>query len=584
MLLMLCQSAGVILDKGDKGARDRGPIPKIRVTVKRNFAHNKKNQTGPALWILDRKALPRQAAWSPLVEEGALNCAINVIRLPTTYIKSPFKKQLIDQIELAENPTLNIVEGGSYTSHFFKGLKSEHTAYYFEDIPIPYTLNSCSPHLEKLPTMVSKGAGLGGAMLCNLSQKSFQTTTGVSSNGGQQQHINFHEEKNNNFFTGALAYDNDNGWDKTPSRYRQLGIKDRVTVVEGVFQAGHQDAEQKLTISSVNQYLQNTYDNLYDNAAVPIEYEHERFFNLFGVSYKYKNWHTFSALHTIKTLHSGQSVQNVVLTAGAHQTKAMQHFGVFTQQINNHKVYRYDIYGGKKMGPFYPSMRIIKTERQILCPFEITTQLAKPIKIICGSAYYLPNEFQLFDPKYGNAHLKTEHNYHCHIVHNWQKSNWTIEQILFANHITDMIDFDQTYKNRGTLNTVGIDQSIGYEGFNRYKIGCAHTYCVLDGSEPILLRPAWKFLIWQRLHLSENCFVDLRANFTGTYLSTDRTDYTKHIKMPGVFLLDVSSTHILNKNWSILCEVKNLTNHQYESPHGYRAKGIEAWIRFVYTA
>lgn len=147
----------------------------------------------------------------------------------------------------------------------------------------------------------------------------------------------------------------------------------------------------------------------------------------------------------------------------------------------------------------------------------------------------------------------------------------------------DFVGFNKPYQNRGTLDSVGIDQSIGYDGFDRYKIGCAHTYCVFDGSEPVVRRPAWKFLVWQRFCLSENCFVDLRGHFNGPYLDRDRMEWTKYVKMPGVFLLDVSSTHVLNKNWTVLCEVKNLTNHHYESPHGYLAKGIEAWIRFVYT-
>jgi outer membrane cobalamin receptor len=287
------------------------------------------------------------------------------------------------------------------------------------------------------------------------------------------------------------------------------------------------------------------------------------------------------------TTGSDSIMQTTTLTAGAEKTGTDHKLGCFTQQINNHKVYRYDIYGGKKFGPFYPSARLIKTERQILCPFEIATRLAKPIQIICGSAYHLPSEFERFDPQYGNFDLRPEHNYHCHIIHNWENPRWTIEQILFVNHITDIIEFsgfNKPYQNRGTLNSIGIDQSIGYNGFNHYKIGCAHTYCVLDGSKPVLNRPAWKFLLWQRLYLSENCFVDLRANLTGTYLSTDRLAWEeKHVKMPGVFLLDAGITRVLNKNWTILCEIKNLTNHHYESPHGFLVKGIEAWVRLVYT-
>jgi hypothetical protein len=547
----------------------------------RSHLIQKKQPTKPALGGLDRQNSPRQIAGASLVEDDA-----KIIALPTIYIKRPAAKKPLmqDYLNTSKAPIVTTVENGSHTSHFIKGLKSEHTTYYFEDIPIPYTLKSCEARLDKLPTMVTKGSGLGGAIIYHLPQKQFQSTMGFSTNGGTQQVTNFHAEKNNHFFKGALTCENDGGWNKTPSRYRQLGVKDQVATMEGVFQTGHQNAEQTLTISSANQYLQNTYDDIYNDPIIRNKKEHERFFNLFGVGYTRKNWHVFSALHTIKTLNPESSAtRNVVLTAGAHKTEASHNFGFFTQQINNHTVYRYDIYGGKKVGPFYPSMRVIKTENQILCPFEVTVQLAKPLKMICGSVYYLPNEFQLFDPQYGNSHLKTEHNYHCHIVHNFEKSYWTIDQTFFLNHITDVIDFDQTYKNRGTLNSVGLDQSIGYNGFDRYKIGCAHTYCMLDGSNPALNRPAWKFLIWQRFYLSENCFLDLQGHFTGTYLSPDRIEWDKHTVMPGMFLLDVSTTHVINKNWTVLCEVKNLTNHLHEAPHGYLAKGIEAWVRFVYT-
>lgn len=510
--------------------------------------------------------------------------------LPTTYIDKPpaKKKQLKRELDTAQDPIVSTVEGGSYTSRHIKGLEAKHIAYYFGDIKTPHILNSCTSHLEKLPTMVTKSSGLGGAMICTLPQKSFQTTTGISSNGGQQQHVNFHAEKNNHFFTGALAYNNDGGWYQTPSRYRQLGIKNRTATMEGVFETGHQDAEQKLTISSANQYLRYTYDDLFENTTSSCNKEHERFFNLFGVAYERQKWRTFGAIHTTKMMFSGapSAAQTITLTAGTKKIDADHKFGCFTEQINGHKVYRYDVYGGKRMGPFYPSVRLIKTERQILCPFEIVTQLAKPIQIICGSAYHLPDELERFDPNTGNFDLRPEHNYHCHLVHNWENSEWTVEQTLFINHITDMIDFvgfTKPLQNRGSLNSVGIDQSIGYNGFDRYKIGYAHTYCVIDGSKPVLHRPAWKFLMWQRFYLSEDCFVDLRTRFTGAYLSSDVVAFEKHVKMPAIFLWDVSTTHILNKRWTILCEIKNLTNRHYESPSGYVAKGIEAWVRFVYT-
>lgn len=581
MLLMLALSIGTCHPK------------KSQKRSRPNLLHKKKSPpiSVPIQTAQKSRDLEQTAPHHPGTthKEGAIKETDNnnIIHLPTIYLERlADEKSLMRNLNTNQDPIVNTVEGGSHTSHFLKGLEPRHTAYYFEEIPIPYTLSSCTSRLEKLPTMVTKGTGLGGAMVHTLSQKKFQSTMGISTNGGMQRRLNVHGKKNNHFFTGALAYDNDGGFDRTPSRYRQSGIKERVASIEGVFQTGHQDAEQKFTISSANQYLQNTYDDLYDSHPAPSKQEYERFFNLFGISYERKNWQAFTALHTTKTFSPGTPAQTIVLTAGAYRTEKDHNFGVFTQQINNHKVYRYDVYCGKKIGPFYPSLRVIKTERQILCPFEVTAQLAKPIKIICGSTYHLPNEYQRFDPQYGNFDLKPEHNYHCHVVHAWKKSNWTVEQTLFINQVTDIIDFvgfNKAYQNRGTLNSVGIDQSIGYDGFDRYKIGCAHTYCVIDGSESAVRRPAWKFLIWQRFFLTEDCFVDLRTHFNGPYLDSDRMEYEKYLKMPSVFLLDVSSTHILNKNWTVLCEVKNLTNHQYESPSGYRAKGIEAWVRLVYT-
>lgn len=513
----------------------------------------------------------------------------NIIYLPTTYFESSAKKKLpMQNSDIEQNPIINTVDSGYGPSHFIKGLESKHTSYYFEDIPTPHTLNSGTQRLFKRSTMVTKGSGLGGAMMYHMPQERFQSTTGISTNGGIQQRTNFHTEENNLFFTGALAYDDDGGWNKMPSRYRQSDIKDRTTMMEGVFQIGHQDAEQKLTISSASQFFRSAYDDLYGDPASPSEKKYERFFNLFGIAYTRQNWRVFNALHTTKMAFAGTAAtRTVTLIAGAEKTETDHKFGCFTEQTNNHKAYHYDIYGGIKVGPFYPSARIIKTERQILCPFEITTQLAKPIQIICGSAYHLPNELERFDPQIGNSNLKPEHNYHCHFVHNWENSKWATEQTLFINHVTDMIEFsgwNNPLQNSGSLNSIGIDQSIGYNGFDRYKIGYAHTYCIIDGSKPVTRRPSWKFLVWQRFYLSEDCFIDLRGNFTGSYLDGERMDFNKHIKMPGVFLLDISTTHILNKNWTILCEVKNITNHHHhEFPRGYLAKGIEAWVRFVYT-
>lgn len=506
------------------------------------------------------------------------------IVLPTTYIKSTKKKPLIKDLDIKQTPIVDEVEAGVVTELLIKGLNAEHTAYYLDDLPLPTSLKGCEARLDKLPTMVTKGNGLAGAMIYTLPKNKFQTTMGVSTNAGMQNHTNFHTEKNNHFFTGEMIYNNDGGWNRTPWRYRQSGIKNKAASLEGVFQTGHQDAEQNLTISSVNQYMQGINNNLNLPDAFDGE-ENESFFNLLGVSYERQNWRGFTSLYGRKTTLTQQSgTQNIVLTAGVCKTESTHHFGVFTQQINNHKVYQYDVYGGKKIGPFYPSARLIKTERHILCPFDITTQLAKPLKIVCGSAYRLPNDLELFSP-FGNADLKPEHNYHCNIIHSFERSNWTVEQTLFINHVTNLIEFSlQTNcsANIGNLNTVGIDQSIGYDGFDRYKIGYSHTYCTLDGSQPVLSRPAWKFLVWQRFYLSDACFIDLRAHFKGPYLSGDRETW-KPKEMPGVFLLDVSTTHVLNKNWTVLCEIKNLTNRHYESPHGYLGKGIEAWVRFVYT-
>lgn|GEM_PF-3956052 len=512
----------------------------------------------------------------------------NIIKLPTTYIKRSVKKKVLtDQIESYKDTALNATPAaGGQDSYFLKGLESRHTSYYWGNIPITNTLKSCETHLDKLPTMVRRGTGLGGALIYNLPQERFQTTMGVSTNGGIEQKTSFHAEKNNRFLTGSFACENNGGWISTPSRYRQTGIKDRVSSIEGAFQAGHQDNDQKFTISSINQYTQNTYDDLYH--AVPFsEQEYQRFFNLFGASYERQNWHAFAAFHSTKTLVSTYpSQQNISLTASVNKTETDYNFGCFTEQINNHKVYRYDIYGGRKIGFLYPSLRVIQTERQILCPLEITIDVAPPVKIICGNAYHLPDQVQRFDPQFGNFDLKPECNQHCHIVHSWGGSNWTVNQTLFINHIKDMISFSfekMAYKNCGTLNSIDIDQSIGYEGFDRYKIGFAHTYCVLDGSEPILRRPSWKLLMWQRFHLSEDTFVDLKTHFKSSCLDGERIEFSKHVKMPGVFLLDLSTTHTLNKNWTVLCEVKNLTNQHYENPCGFLAKGIEAWVRLVYT-
>src|SRR3989338_2741730 len=137
----------------------------------------------------------------------------NIVYLPTTYLKRPVEeKSFMRDLNTAEDSIVNTVESGLVTSHFIKGLESKHTSYYFEDIPTPYTFNSCISHLDKLPTMVTKGSGLGGAMICIMPKKQFQSTMGISTNGGQQQYVNFYSEKNNRFFAGVLAYDNDGGW------------------------------------------------------------------------------------------------------------------------------------------------------------------------------------------------------------------------------------------------------------------------------------------------------------------------------------------------------------------------------------
>lgn len=505
-----------------------------------------------------------------------------IVRLPTTYIKDKSRKKT-PKLETAQEPILSEVQYGLQTIHFLKGLESRHIAYYFDDIPIPYPLSGCETHLDKLPTMVTKGSGLGGAMLYTLPQKKFQSGMGISTNKGIEHRTHIHTEKNNHFFTGALVHNNDGGWQRTPSRYQQ-SLKDHISSIEGSFQTGHQDSEQKLTVSSVNQYLQNTYDDLFVLPSFR-EQEYQRYFNLFGVAYERRQWRTFAALYSSRTQGNGTLTQNIVLTAGTHKTDTDHHLGFFTQQINNHKVYHYDVYGGKKIGPFYSTLRLIKTERQILCPFEVSVQLASPIKIICGSVYHLPDEFQRFDPQYGNFDLKPEHNYHCHIVHNWEKSKWTFQQTLFVNRITDLIDFSfgEKFGNHGKLNSIGIDQSISYDGFDRYKIGYNYTLCVLDGSESLFRRPSWKFHVWQRVYLSEDCHIDFRTYFMGPCLDGDRLDFKKQCKMPGVFLIDTTLSSALNKNWTVVVEVKNLANRYYENPSGYQAKSIEAWLRLVYT-
>ncbi len=522
------------------------------------------------LWLLN-------ICLASLVGKGIKNG--HLITLPPTYIKLYKRKgKLIPQDE----PAINEIEYGLQTSHFLKGLESKHTAYYFEEIPIPFPIKGLQENVEKIPTMVQKGKGLSGAILYRLPPKKFIQEIGISTNRAFENHTFHHIKKNNNFLSMGISFENDGGWFSIPARYRASNIKDQLQSLTGTFQTGYQDAEQKLTLSSINQYRSSNYDDLF-GCPFSNQQESQQNFNLWGLAYQRHNWKAFSSLHSNR-LSSGKTTEIFTWVSGVNYETEKKHGGFFAEQINHQKVYRYDVYGGYKIGKILPTVRLIKTEAQILLPYEVQFELSKFMKIIMGKTYHLPDQYQRFDPQYGKFNLKPEQNYHCHIIHNWANKSWSLQNILFINTVQNLIDFSfvRGYENRGKLNSIGVDQAVSYEGFERYKIGCAHTYCILDSTEPLVSRPAWKLLVWQRFHLKENLCLDFDIHYISAYHDRERNNYEKIKKNPAVLLFTTKATYQVNKNLDIVWEAKNLTNKYHENPRGYIAKGLEVWLRFIY--
>lgn len=518
-----------------------------------------------------------------------------VVKLPTTYIK---KKKSFN-LKIMDQPIIHTVPSAIEKNIFLKGLNAKHTVYYLDSFPLPYPMITGQSMLEKLPTMVEKGAGLSGAIFYKAPQQKFSSALNVSTGKGISHNSCFNGKKNNHFITGSYMYDTDGKWNSIANQKYFSQTKDQNQNFEAVVQAGHEDQHKKFTITGLGQHLIN--DSCDITFLPPLDAQtYKRDTYLLGAEYKTKTWSAFTSLHAtcekFSNTYPSQSIQT--FTAGVHKEKTDYQYGLFTQHTNN-RIYRYDIYGGRKFGFFYPLVRLIQTEQQTLLPWQVIMP-HDFMTITFGSVYNMPTEYQRFNSQYGNLHIKPEHNYHCHVVSRKKINNWSLQHLLFFNHVNDLIDMKPTYnakfENLGQLTSVGIDQTISFDGWDRYKFGFSHTYCVLDSTSTLIRRPAWKAVLWQRLYAKDHVYFDLKTTWASSYLDYNRfaivaldekiTEKNQpqqfFVKMPGVLLWDISATYEINHDWKIIFDIKNLTNKYYENPHGYKARGIEAWIRLKF--
>lgn len=199
------------------------------------------------------------------------------------------------------------------------------------------------------------------------------------------------------------------------------------------------------------------------------------------------------------------------------------------------------------------------------------------LKTTYGTGFKAPNMFQLYDARYGNSDLDPEESesWDVGFEQSLFQNRFTLSFTYFHNDFDNLIAYDYSakhYTNRQKAESYGVEVGIKVLPLDDLSISVNYTYT--DGEE-------------DDKDLSITPKDDISANITYTpgrfrisadiYYVGDRLAYDYKHKIDEYTRVDVSSSYLFSKYFSLFCRIENLFDEDYEAAAGYPAPGISAW-------
>ena len=214
-------------------------------------------------------------------------------------------------------------------------------------------------------------------------------------------------------------------------------------------------------------------------------------------------------------------------------------------------------------------------------------QLTKTLRAYAsyGTAFKAPSVYQLFVPNYGNINLKPETARNTEAALFWEKGAHTASATLYRNRLDNLIEYSfmtSRYMNVSKARFEGV--TLAYTG----RIGGWSVRAAYDWINAI--NEDTRKRLGRRARNSASLSAGRRwgaLNATIELVASGRrfndNDETKATDMGGYTLINLTSSYVISRDFSIEARINNLFDKKYETVYGYNTLGFNAFAGFRYS-
>ena len=202
-------------------------------------------------------------------------------------------------------------------------------------------------------------------------------------------------------------------------------------------------------------------------------------------------------------------------------------------------------------------------------------EIGTKIRGTYGTGFTAPSIFQLYDPTYGNEALSPEESktWEMGVEQQLFGEKVIVEATYFHNDFENLIAYDASttqYTNRDVAKSYGVETGVSIYPVEDVSISVSYTFT--DGEEDgadlaNVPKDDWKF----GMAYSPDKF---RIS-TDVYLVGDRLAYDQkeEHRLDSYCLVNIAGSYIFNRHLTLLAQVDNLFDENYESSARYYAPG-----------
>jgi len=226
-----------------------------------------------------------------------------------------------------------------------------------------------------------------------------------------------------------------------------------------------------------------------------------------------------------------------------------------------------------------------------IAPAYFISSTGTKIKASYGSGFKAPSLYYLYDPLFGNPHLKPEKSkgYDFGFEQFFMNNNLQAGITYFDMQLENMFGFDANYKtiNIAKASTYGIEFNASISNLNNFSITGNYTYTKTkdeysgssDFNLPLIRRPAHKFFIGVNYILLNNLNIGMQIKYNGARDDKDFSTYpTSRITLPAYYLVNLTSSYKVFENLNLNARIENLFNKEYEEVLYYGTLGRSFYV------